>query len=232
MSDKPTVAEALSAVMAEVQAVSKGERNSSQGYNFRGIDAVVNAVGPVLRKHSVIVVPVNVEASYRDVQTSNGKPSRECTIRARYRFYGPAGDYIEAESPGESMDFGDKGAPKAMSVAFRILLLQALCIPTDEPDADSQSYERAYDTNGTQTRRGSSETNQPDAWSSPIETDTAWLADFETRLDRCTKASEVRGLISEAQAQVHAGKLTSDDARALKAKTDERLAELGEAVPA
>src|SRR5215510_4171877 len=139
---KPTVIEALAAVMAEVQPVGKGSRNIEFGYNFRGIDAVVNAVGPILRQHFVIVVPELLEAAYRDVTTSKGKPSRECTVRVRYRFYGPAGDYIDAVVPGESMDVGDKGAPKAMSVAYRIALLQALCIPTDEPDPDSQSYER------------------------------------------------------------------------------------------
>jgi hypothetical protein len=143
VTDKPTVHEALAAVMGDVQAVRKADRNSQQGYAFRGIDAVVNAVGPVLRKHGVIITPTNVEAHYRDVTTSTGKPSRECTVLVTYRVYGPAGDFIEAMAPGESMDFGDKGAPKAMSVAMRIVLLQALCIPTDEPDPDSQSYERA-----------------------------------------------------------------------------------------
>lgn len=143
MTDKPTVHEALAAVMGDVQAVRKGDRNSQQGYAFRGIDAVVNAVGPVLRKHGVIITPTNVDARYRDVTTSTGKPSRECTVLVSYRIYGPAGDHIDAMAPGESMDFGDKGAPKAMSVAMRIVLLQALCIPTDEPDPDSQSYERA-----------------------------------------------------------------------------------------
>jgi hypothetical protein len=145
VTDKPTVHEALAAVMADVQAVRKAERNPQQGYQFRGIDAVVNAVGPALRAHGVIVAPYKVEAHYRDVTTSTGKPSRECTVLATYRIYGPAGDYIEAMAPGESMDFGDKGAPKAMSVAMRILLLQALCIPTDEPDPDSQSYERGQE---------------------------------------------------------------------------------------
>ena len=38
---------ALSAVMDDVQAVKKGDRNTQQNYNFRGIDAVINAVGPV-----------------------------------------------------------------------------------------------------------------------------------------------------------------------------------------
>lgn len=143
MADKPTAVEALSAVMADVQAVRKDGRNTQQGYVFRGIDAVVNAVGPALRKHGVIAVPHASTAHYRDVQTSTGKPSRECTVSVTYRFYGPKGDFIECTVPGESMDFGDKGAPKAMSVAYRIALLQALCIPTDEPEPDAQSYERA-----------------------------------------------------------------------------------------
>lgn len=143
MTDKPTVHEALAAVMEDVRAVRKGDRNSQQGYQFRGIDAVVNAVGPALRKHGVIMVPAHVESHYRDVQTSTGKASRECTVIVTYRFYGPAGDSIDVMAPGESMDFGDKGAPKAMSVAMRIALLQALCLPTDDADPDSSSYERA-----------------------------------------------------------------------------------------
>jgi hypothetical protein len=44
---------------------------------------------------------------------------------------------------GEAMDSGDKAVAKAMSVAFRIALLQALALPTDEPDPDSYSYERS-----------------------------------------------------------------------------------------
>jgi len=140
---KPTIFEALSAVMADVQAVGKGDRNREQGYDFRGIDAVVNAVGPKLREHGVLVVPELLESSWRDVRTSRDKPARECTVKVKYTFYGPAGDSIEAVTPGESMDFGDKGAAKAMSVAFRIALLQALAIPTHEPDPDASSYERA-----------------------------------------------------------------------------------------
>lgn len=142
MTDKPTVVEAITKVMEEVQAIGKGDRNEDQGYAFRGVDAVINAVGPILRKHGVLLMPVGVEASYRDVQTSRGKPSRECTVKARYRWYGPAGDSIDAEVPGEAMDFGDKGTPKAMSIAYRILLLQGLCIPTGEPEPDASTYER------------------------------------------------------------------------------------------
>lgn len=235
MSDKPTVFEAWAEVMAEVQSVSKDSRNTQQNFNFRGIDAVVNAVGPALRKHKVMVIPQEItHLSYRDVVVGQKQtPMRECTIQTRWQAIGPAGDSFTFETAGEALDSGDKGTAKAQSVAQRVSLLQALCIPTDDPDPDSQSYERAYDTNGTQTRRGPAETNQPDAWTTPVETDTAWLEDFSRRLDACTKASEVRGLDAEAQAQYRAARLSADDAKRLKVSIDARLAELQpEAVPA
>jgi hypothetical protein len=231
MTDKPTVFEALSAVMDDVQAVKKGDRNTQQNYNFRGIDAVVNAVGPVLRKHGVIAVPHSTDAHYRDVQTSTGKPSRECTVKVTYRFYGPAGDYLDVEVPGEAMDFGDKGAPKAMSVAYRIALLQALCIPTDDPEPDAQSYQREVDISASRpaerrNARDISPTTDPDPFVAPVVTDAAWIDGFRARLTACTKPSEVRGLDEEAHVQYADGKLTAEDAKVLKGEIDARMQEL------
>lgn len=142
MSDKPTVTEALSAVMEEVQAIRKGDRNTQQNFNFRGIDSVVNAVGPALRKHGVIVVPTGVTWESERYQTKNGAQMRGITTTISFRFYGPAGDFIDAQACGEASDAGDKAMPKAHSVTYRTLLLQALCIPTDEVDPDAESHER------------------------------------------------------------------------------------------
>lgn len=144
-AERLTVFELWSKVMEDVQAIGKNQRNTTPGQNymFRGVDAVMNAVGPVLRKHGVFVVPEKVEQSHRDVLTTKGNPSRECTLTVSYRVYGPLGDSFAMEAPGEAMDSGDKGTPKAMSVAYRTVLLQALTIPTDDPDPDAQTYERA-----------------------------------------------------------------------------------------
>lgn len=140
---KPTVVEALAAVMEEVQGVGKGDKNTQQGYMFRGVDAVVNAVGPAFRKHSVVAVPITVSCESEHYTTAKGTPMRGVTLTVGFRFYGPAGDFIDAQVCGESSDSGDKAVPKAHSVAYRTLLLQALCIPTNEADPDSQSHERA-----------------------------------------------------------------------------------------
>lgn len=134
---------ALANVMAEVDHVAKRDRNEHQKFLFRGIDAVVNAVGPALRNHGVIVVPMVDSITYDNVMTSNNKPASACRVVASYVFYAEDGSSITTKVAGEAWDHGDKATPKAMSVAFRTALLQALALPTDEPDADSQTYEQA-----------------------------------------------------------------------------------------
>lgn len=141
--DKPTVIEALARVMADVQAVGKNDRNKEQGFNFRGIDAVINAAGPAFRRHGIVPTVKVIGATYRDLTSKKGNAMRECVVDATYRFYGPAGDWVESTVKGEAMDSGDKGTSKAQSVAYRIALIQTLCIPTHEPDPDESSYERA-----------------------------------------------------------------------------------------
>lgn len=139
----PTVTQALNAVMTDVGAVAKLDRNEQQSFSFRGIDATVNAVSPALRTHGVVVVPEVVEHTVGTVEVGqNRRPMTHVMVKVRYAFYGPDGDSIAAVTLGEAFDSGDKATPKAMSVAFRTALLQSLALPTDEPDPDSQAYER------------------------------------------------------------------------------------------
>lgn len=143
MSDKPKVYEEFLAVMREVSGVAKRDRNEHQRFNFRGIDAVVNALGPAFREHGLIVVPRVADIEHTDIRTSQGKPATRCIVTVDYQFIGSDGSSITATSVGEAFDSGDKATPKAMSVAFRTCLLQTFILPTDEPDPDAQTYERA-----------------------------------------------------------------------------------------
>lgn len=132
---------ALAAVMADVDHVAKQDRNEHQKFMFRGIDAVVNAVGPALRKHKVIVVPDIESVTHSAVTTSTNKPANACRVVVAYHFIAVDGSLITAKVAGEAWDHGDKATPKAMSVAFRTALLQALALPTDDPDPDSHTYQ-------------------------------------------------------------------------------------------
>lgn len=141
---KPDVFAAINAVMRDVQAVRKGERNGHGGFMFRGIDAVTNAVGPALREHGVIVVPEVIDETFEMVTIGGNRTlMARVSLRVRFRWYGPAGDYLDCVTQGEAFDSGDKATAKAHSVAFRTAMIQTLALPTDEPDPDAQTYEAA-----------------------------------------------------------------------------------------
>ena len=146
MTDTTTlrIAQAMSAIMKEVGAIAKKDKNTSQGFNFRGIDSVVNAVSPALQKYGVIVVPSVEDYEYATVEIGRNRTAMgHVKVKVTYTFIGSNGDSIKATVVGEAMDSGDKATAKAMSVAFRTALLQALSLPTDEPDPDATSYERS-----------------------------------------------------------------------------------------
>jgi hypothetical protein len=147
-----TVHEALKAVMGQVQKIGKEDRNKDQGYRFRGIDAVINEVGPALREHGVLVIPEGDEITSEHYDTRKGARMRSVTMRVRWKIYGPEGDFIESATYGEAADAGDKAVSKAHAVAWRTVLLQALCIPTGDPDPDATTYERAVQPAGSPTQ--------------------------------------------------------------------------------
>lgn len=178
---KNTIVEALTLVMADVGAVRKGDRNTVQNFSFRGIDAVVNACSPALRKHGVVVVPelLTIERSTVEVGQKRSLMAH-VALTVAYTFHGPAGDSVRAVVAAESFDSGDKATPKAMSVAFRTALLQALCLPTDEPDPDEHSYERSNAT----TAEGIEAAKRADAeaWNSACAEITAAMTAEELRV--------------------------------------------------
>lgn len=137
--------EVILAVMQEVQGVAKRDRNSAQGFNFRGIDAVVNKVGPALRNAGGFILPEIKEASHSTALTAKGSPINVTHLTVQFGIYGLDGDPIVGSVQAEAFDSGDKSTAKAMSVALRSFLLQVLALPTDEPDPDSFSYEASRD---------------------------------------------------------------------------------------
>ena len=142
-TDAPAVHVALARVMAAVPAVPKNERNAQQGFNFRGIDATLNAVGPALRTHGVLVLPTVLNEKTQLLDTRSGGRAQHVVLSVRYTFVGPAGDSLTVDVRGEAMDTGDKAYSKAQSVAQRIALLQTLALPTDEKDPDMDVYDMA-----------------------------------------------------------------------------------------
>ncbi|MEU6597919.1 ERF family protein [Streptomyces flaveolus] len=131
-------------VRKDIRGIAKGEEYNDgySRYNFRGVDATVQAFAPVTMRHGVNVLPHKVDATYRDTKTAKGKATRECTVTITWHIIGPRGDVLVAQSQGEALDSGDKGTAKAQSVALRVLLLNGGLVPTGDPDPGSSTIDR------------------------------------------------------------------------------------------
>lgn len=135
---------ALAAIMAEAKALGKDSRNQQQGFNFRGIDAVMNHLHPLFAKHGVLVLPEVLEERTEERQTKSGGHLLYRILKVRFAFMAPDGSSVTSVMIGEGMDSGDKAANKAMAVALKYALTQMLLLPYDEvdPDADTPPESR------------------------------------------------------------------------------------------
>lgn len=135
----PKIYEAICGVMADIGAVGKNKKNQQQGFMFRGIDDVMNALAPALVKNKVFIVPEITGEEREERQTQKGGVLFYVRLHITYRFYTTDGSFVEAKVIGEAMDSGDKATNKAMSIAYKYAAFQVFNIPTEEmkdPDAE------------------------------------------------------------------------------------------------
>lgn len=128
-------------VMAEVPAIGKNQRNQQQGFSYRGIDDVMNALQNILPKHGVFYAPEVLESRREERTNTKGTTLFYQTLKVKYTFYAEDGSSVSAVVQSEGMDSGDKASNKAMSAACKYALFQVFNIPTVEiidPDAASE----------------------------------------------------------------------------------------------
>lgn len=134
--------ESLNKVMDEIGAIGKNTKNQQQGFMYRGIDAVMNALNPALVKYKVFVVPEVLEQNREERTNAKGTTLLYSIIKVKYTFYAEDGSSVSAVVIGEGMDSGDKATNKAMSIAFKYACFQVFCIPTEEMvDPDAECHE-------------------------------------------------------------------------------------------
>ena len=141
-----TVYECIAAVSEEiaVTGIAKTHNNQAQGYKFRGIDDVYNALAPLIAKHKLVIMPRMLNRTQTEKQTMKGGTLFAVVVEAEFDFVS-ATDSTQhtVKMFGEAMDSGDKATNKAMSAAFKYACFQTFCIPTegDGHDSESESHE-------------------------------------------------------------------------------------------
>jgi ERF superfamily len=139
------VYQAIAAVTAEMakEGIAKGRRNQQQGYSFRGIDDVYNALSPVLAKHRLCILPRVTERVVQERETQRGGVLFYVTVKVEFDFVSAEdGSTHTVSTFGEAMDSADKATNKAMSAAYKYAAFQTFCIPTEgDNDADATTAE-------------------------------------------------------------------------------------------
>lgn len=138
---------AIKNVMADMSkiGIAKDQKNVAQGFKFRGIDDVYNALSPTLAKHNLIMLPYTVERQVTERPTRNGGVMLHVVLVVDYTFIcSTDGSVHVVRAYGEAMDSGDKATNKALASAYKYMCFQAFCIPIEgQDDADAASPEIA-----------------------------------------------------------------------------------------
>ena len=137
------VYQAINKVQADLSrdGITKDRRNQQQGYNFRGIDDVYNALCPLLAKHGLCILPRILTRDVQERATQKGGVLFYVTVEAEFDFVcAEDGSSHVVRTFGEAMDSADKATNKAMSAAYKYAAFQAFAIPTEsDNDADAHT---------------------------------------------------------------------------------------------
>ncbi|CNL25225.1 ERF superfamily [Yersinia frederiksenii] len=173
------VYKAIAAVAKDLSeiGIAKDSRNAQQGFQFRGIDAVYNALSPSLVRNGLVILPRITERTVSERVTQKGGVLFYVVVKAEFDFVSVEdGSIHTVVTFGEAMDSGDKATNKAMSIAYKYAAFQAFCIPTEETAADPDA-----------------EIHQP----APRTPDQI-LADFKSQASNCQSLNELKGIYTPA----------------------------------
>lgn len=139
------VYKSIALVMGDLskEGITKNNKNQQQGYMFRGIDNVYNALAPLLSKHGLLILPRVISRDVTERQTKNGSALFYVVVEVEFDLVSAEdGSKHTVKTCGEAMDSADKATNKAMSAAYKYACLQAFCIPTEgDNDAEATTHD-------------------------------------------------------------------------------------------
>lgn len=143
-----TIYEAMNSIMTDLGPISKSKVNTEQNYKFRGIDAAMDALNPLLAKYWVFPTTEEIESILHETIVSrNWKQGYHIIRRYTFALNAKDGTNIKTKAEGEAIDYGDKAAGKAYSVAYRDMLYKTFVAPFEASIIDPQGSMDIEDQN-------------------------------------------------------------------------------------
>lgn len=223
-----SVYRAINAVQAALAktGLAKDSRNTQQGYSFRGIDAVYNAVSPLLAEHGLCILPRVLARECVERQSNKGSALFYVTLEVEFDFVcSEDGSRHTIKTFGEAMDSADKATNKAMSAAYKYAVIQAFGIPTEgDNDADAHTHEVVPMHPPRRHVQIPHVTHKDDDKPPPMPDSV--LADWLAAISAASDINELRALNDDAVKSANASK---DEAayKAIRAAVKARAKDLG-----
>lgn len=228
--------EALPKVSADVGSIKK-QQSQGLNYPYRGIEALQNALGPVLIKHGITL---GIECSEHKLETKTRTevvaargnfPEKtterlicHVTLRMQVTLFAQDGSAAVFTTYGEGMDYnGDKATNKAMATAFKYAMFLGLCIPVEAKELDDPDNFTPEQTSGIADRQASNGNGnghpQPNDTTSDISVAVSALRNAPTK-------GKVNVLVAQAKKKAADGGYTADQFKRIEDEAAKRIAEL------
>jgi len=207
-SPGPAILKKMAAVMADVDYLQKGEKNSFHNYTYVGERQVKEALHAAFVKHGIVPKFDFVSAEIRDwAPTGKGKAQYLTEIAMTYAFYDvETGECLSGTSVAHGIDGEDKGVYKAITQGIKYALTSAFLIPTGDDAERPNDYEPPKPNGSADTHAGApaaSEASEPTAQARKLykqaatafgiqdDTDPS-LTDFHTALAAMCGVAELK----------------------------------------
>jgi hypothetical protein len=134
----------ISEVMKNIEYLTKDDKVEFGTTKYKAIseEKVTTAVRKELIKQGIVIIPIEQQSENKELIRTDKSVNMLTSVHIKYRIQNidDINDYIEVESSGTGVDTQDKGVGKAMTYAYKYMLLRTFAIPTGEdPDKISSA---------------------------------------------------------------------------------------------
>lgn len=135
-------------VMKAIEYLAKDDKVEFANTKYKAIseEKVTTAVRNELIKQGIVIIPIMQEATVTELVRTEKSVNQRADVHTKYRIQNvdDLNDYIEVESNGSGVDTQDKAVGKAMTYAYKYMLLRTFAIPTGEDPDKISSAETDY----------------------------------------------------------------------------------------
>lgn len=138
----------INEVMKAIEYLTKDDKVEFGNTKYKAIseEKVTTAVRKELVKQGIVIIPIMQESTVTELIRTDKSVNQRADVHTRYRIQNidDVNDFIEVESNGSGVDTQDKAVGKAMTYAYKYMLLRTFAIPTGEDPDRISSAETDY----------------------------------------------------------------------------------------